>query len=351
MVNKGFKATPCNVDVAGLLFFLVASLVIGTADGFLPVATAGLRVSTNVVDCRLHAFPSGSYHRAHFPLRSNLQDSKSNDTFGDEKISSKATESAQPSLPSSFWDYRDVMTTRTIRRILDQLKDSDFIATKHGEHVKSKSVTHLFQNTPLAKLPDRYKLDFVHSWAGRALERIMQEEQEYLGEWKIDKIVQAASSSLYSEKYTNETSCYYYNATEARHLIRQHIYGGLQQEGAASMTNNRTIVMYSFMDCPWCVAAKQLLQEHYPGIDVLVVELEPLGILGKQVRAELALWTGRTSMPCIIVQGRPIGGFTDGAPYCGPGLQVLHESGRLREDYLRKTMIDTMMMRVQCTRR
>jgi glutaredoxin len=63
---------------------------------------------------------------------------------------------------------------------------------------------------------------------------------------------------------------------------------------------------------------------------VLAVELESLGAKGKAVRAELAKRTGRTSMPCIFVNGQPIGGYTDGVPI-GVGLQVLHETGELRK--------------------
>lgn len=198
---------------------------------------------------------------------------------------------------------REVLTTQVIRSILDQLKESDFIEEKHQEHVASTSVTHLFKNTPLAQLPDEYKLDFVSSWAGQALERVMKEEQDYLGDWKIEKIVQAASGT---------------SPQEAQNQIQEHI-------------DTAPIVMYSFVDCPWCVAARTLLEENYPDVPLLIAELEALQQQGKAIRAELALWTKRTSMPCVIVNGRPIGGFSDGAPYCGPGLKALHESNGLKE--------------------
>ena len=221
------QATKLN----GVLFSLVAFFVIEKVDGFLPAAAAAvLRVST-------HTFPSSSYHPVHLHLRSNLQDTKSNDI--EDELSSKAnTRSAQSASPS-FADYRDAMTTRVIRRILDHLKDSDWIASKHEEHVTSQSVTHLFQNTLLAQFSDRYKLDFVQSWAGRALERVMREEQDYLEDWKVDKIVQAASSS----SYDSEQDYGYYNATEARSLIRQQIYGGgaTHEPGGASMTTSNNM--------------------------------------------------------------------------------------------------------------
>jgi glutaredoxin len=191
-------------------------------------------------------------------------------------------------------------TTLVIRKVLDELRDSKFIQEKHLEHCQSPAVTHLFKGTPLAKLPDSYKLKFVSSWLGLALATVMAEEQVHLGDWKMEKILEAAGDD-YDPMNT-----------------RQKINGQLSV----------SIVMYSFIDCPWCVAAKTLLEEEYPLVETKIVELESLGQEGKAIRAELARWTGRTSMPCIFVHGQPIGGFTDGVP-CGPGLQALHESGNL----------------------
>lgn len=217
-------------------------------------------------------------------------------------------------IKSGFWDQlsekREALTTQMIRHILDQLKTSDFIQEKHQEHVDANKVSHLFQNSSLAALPDRYKLDFVHSRAGRALQRIMQEEQDYLGDWKVDKIQEAARD---------------YNAKE----IQDHI---------SLDVRSHDMVMYSFQDCPWCVAAKSLLNDHYVdkmsfNISIAIIELEPLGVTGKAIRAELAQQMGRTSMPCIFVHGKPIGGFTDGAP-CGIGLQAMHQSGQLQQQLL-----------------
>lgn len=200
-------------------------------------------------------------------------------------------------------------TTATIRLVLDIMKDSSFIEEKHQEHVNNPSVTHLFKDTAVAALSDDLKLQFVNSWAGRALATVMQEEQDYLGDWKIQKILEAAGV------YDTEATRLEIDETVAAHPI----------------------VMYSFVDCPWCLAAKALLllrNDKNPNDDstksdvCVVVELESLGSKGKEVRAELAKQTGRTSMPCIFVNGQPIGGFTDGSPV-GVGLQVLHETGEL----------------------
>jgi glutaredoxin 3 len=193
-------------------------------------------------------------------------------------------------------------TKRVIRYVLDQMRDSPFIEEKHQEHCESTTVTHLFKGTPLVNLPDRYKLDFVDSWAGRALATVMAEEQAHLGHWKIEKILEAAGD---------------YNEEAARRELQDQI-------------ESSPILMYSFEDCPWCIAAKALLEEHYNEFPCRIVELEPLGPKGKCIRAELAKQTGRTSLPSIFVNGQPVGGFTDGIP-CGPGLQPFHESGGLSE--------------------
>ena len=84
------------------------------------------------------------------------------------------------------------------------------------------------------------------------------------------------------------------------------------------------VVVFSFTDCPWCVAAKRLLAEYD---SVLDIDLEPLGPRGKTLRAAIALETGRTSMPAVYVRGEAIGGYTDGTP----GLLALHRTGELQQ--------------------
>ena len=82
------------------------------------------------------------------------------------------------------------------------------------------------------------------------------------------------------------------------------------------------VVVFSFTDCPWCVAAKKLLAEYDSVRDI---DLEPLGPRGKTLRAAIALETGRTSMPAVYVRGEAVGGYTDGTP----GLLALHRTGEL----------------------
>ena len=105
------------------------------------------------------------------------------------------------------------------------------------------------------------------------------------------------------------------------------------------------VVLFSFVDCPWCVAAKALLAEELGALGygygsgeaeqeersrvLRVVEIDELGSEGKRLRAALAETTGRTSMPSCYVGGRALGGYTDGDPV-STGLRALAASGELR---------------------
>ena len=115
-------------------------------------------------------------------------------------------------------------------------------------------------------------------------------------------------------------------------------------------------MVFSFSDCPWCVAAKATLggcegkgaagacpsppvsftaplphrcapiptgitarryssqstDTIHTGTDLAVYEIDEMGREGKVIRAALAETTGRTSMPNVFVGGRSIGGYTDG---------------------------------------
>lgn len=186
---------------------------------------------------------------------------------------------------------------------------SEAVARIHEKHVNGDKVMHMLKDTPFAAAPDDMKLDFARGPAGAAVADFMRLEQQYIGDWKLQRIVEAAGLD--------------FDADQARaDLILE--------------TERAPVVMFSFVDCPWCLLAKEALAEAIPdGDELRVVELEELGREGKKVRAAIALATQRTSMPSIFVGGRAIGGFTDGEPrgddeLCvsgSQGLQNLIESG------------------------
>lgn len=83
------------------------------------------------------------------------------------------------------------------------------------------------------------------------------------------------------------------------------------------------VCVFSFTTCPFCIKAKQLLDQ--TGAKYKVVELDQGG--GYPIRAELAERTGRTSVPAIFVGGQFVGGCNDGGL---GGIVTLDKQGKLR---------------------
>eukprot|EP00629_Pelagomonadales_sp_RCC1024_P017357 CAMPEP_0119283206 /NCGR_PEP_ID=MMETSP1329-20130426/28113_1 /TAXON_ID=114041 /ORGANISM="Genus nov. species nov., Strain RCC1024" /LENGTH=332 /DNA_ID=CAMNT_0007283873 /DNA_START=148 /DNA_END=1143 /DNA_ORIENTATION=+ len=173
-----------------------------------------------------------------------------------------------------------VLERFVIRRLLDWFRDSELVEEQHAAHVAAPAVTHLLKGTPFVDAPDDQKVSFSNSYVGRLVARVVKEEGEYLRDWKVEKILEAAGE---------------YDAAAAAEDLRA--------EAAKA-----PIVMFSFEDCPWCVAAKELLEADYAG-QYVDVALEPLGVRGKALRAAVADATGRTSMPAVFVRGEAIGGY------------------------------------------
>ena len=208
-----------------------------------------------------------------------------------------------------------------VPQLLDWFKNSEFVARKHAEHRQSESVVHMMKGTVLAAAPDDKKLEFADSWAGRGVAEFMRQEQVLLGDWKVSQILDAAGLDA--------------DALDAA------------RADLDDLRRSAPVVVFSFEDCPWCVAARTLLTVTLglPTPDVVnVIELEPLGRRGKALRAALALATGRTSLPNVFIGDKSVGGHTDGyaeSPppsddyaqlVChdgSPGLQRLYESGVL----------------------
>ena len=215
-------------------------------------------------------------------------------------------EPSRPSLEDVIWGAA-----------LDWFKNSEMAAKRHQDHVNGDGVTHMMKGTPFVNAPDALKLRFVNDGAGRMVSEFMRREQQELGQWKVEKIIEAAGL-----EFDRRTAM-----QELKELAR-----------------SAPVVVLSFVDCPWCLAAKTLLLDELevPPEAVRVVELEELGRDGKSLRAAVALATGRTSMPNVFVGGRSVGGYTDGftkgerlgePSLClpgAPGLQPLYQSGKLK---------------------
>eukprot|EP00913_Durusdinium_trenchii_P016284 g15303.t1 len=66
------------------------------------------------------------------------------------------------------------------------------------------------------------------------------------------------------------------------------------------------VVMFSFAKCPFCIKAKKELTDM--GVPFTALDLDQMDQEGKELRAELAKKTKRTSMPNIFIAGEGIGG-------------------------------------------
>ena len=63
--------------------------------------------------------------------------------------------------------------------------------------------------------------------------------------------------------------------------------------------------MYTTRFCPYCVAARRLLETKNVGFEEIRVDQNP------ELRQEMRQLSGRTSVPQIFIDGRHVGGFTD----------------------------------------
>ncbi len=77
------------------------------------------------------------------------------------------------------------------------------------------------------------------------------------------------------------------------------------------------IVVYSTSWCPWCARATRLLADHGLAFEEVDAEKE----WGSAFRDEIERRTGGRTVPQIVIDGRPIGGYED--------LAVLAMDGKL----------------------
>lgn len=152
----------------------------------------------------------------------------------------------------------------------------------------------------------------------------MAKEQQLLGDWKIEKIVEAAGND-FDEEMSHDNlmrilrNGYSYDSDEEN---IDNNSSSISIDGIDTHSPSPIVTLFSFVDCPWCLLAKQLLQEgeEYRQLLLLdnddallqIIELEELGQEGKHLRASIALATGRTSMPACFIGGKSVGGYTDG---------------------------------------
>jgi len=79
----------------------------------------------------------------------------------------------------------------------------------------------------------------------------------------------------------------------------------------------KSVTVYTTAMCPYCVAAKALLQKRGIAYDEINLSRDP------DNRLQLADLTGMATFPQIVIDGQPIGGFEE--------LKAADRSGRLAE--------------------
>lgn len=75
------------------------------------------------------------------------------------------------------------------------------------------------------------------------------------------------------------------------------------------------VIIYATATCSYCVHAKRLLDQKKISYTEIRVDLNPA------MRDEMIVLTGRKTVPQIVINGDPIGGFDD--------LFALEQSGQL----------------------
>lgn len=77
------------------------------------------------------------------------------------------------------------------------------------------------------------------------------------------------------------------------------------------------VIVYTSTNCPYCIAAKKLLTE----LNANFTEIKVDNPGDDVTREEMIKLTGKRTVPQIIINEQPIGGFDD--------LSTLHKSGSL----------------------
>ena len=76
------------------------------------------------------------------------------------------------------------------------------------------------------------------------------------------------------------------------------------------------VIVYTSNNCPYCMAAKKLLNELNAKFKEIRIDNDDA------LREEMIKLTGKRTVPQIIIDEKPVGGFDD--------LSALHKSGTLQ---------------------
>lgn len=224
----------------------------------------------------------------------------------------------------SYPDKNNNNNNKLQKSFLEWFKNSEMVQKLHTKHIQSSSVDHMMKSTILVNASDENKIKFANSQFGKIVSDTMAMEYQLLGEWKVQKIVEAASLSETDENNVMKNKRLSSSSSSSSSMSFD-VEGNHKE--LLQILEKKPITLFSFVDCPWCLLAKKCIQEEVEEIErmsgydsnlsslssiIQIIELEYLGWKGKELRASIALATGRTSMPACFIGGFSIGGYTDG---------------------------------------
>ena len=105
----------------------------------------------------------------------------------------------------------------------------------------------------------------------------------------------------------NETSFFWWGIATQKHQKKRKMAAA--QSAAAGLIGSAKVVIFSWVRCPYCVKAKNLLSSMTK--DLNVVQLDTMGLDGEKIHHEVIQMTNHDTVPAIFIRGKFIGGFTD----------------------------------------
>ena len=90
-----------------------------------------------------------------------------------------------------------------------------------------------------------------------------------------------------------------------------------------SIVSSNKVIVFSWVRCPFCVKAKQLLGGLVPASEMTTFDLDSMGAEGEALHNEVIAATQHDTVPAIYIKEKFIGGFSD--------LDSLQKSGELEK--------------------
>ena len=144
---------------------------------------------------------------------------------------------------------------------------------------------------------------------------------------KANAFTSKATSLLHSQKVSSTQIQLFEIFNEGKKKLVKSLAGEYDEEAIKArilgLIEANPILMLSFTTWPYCIKAKEVLDAKSVKYTVVELDTDPDG---KAIRAEMADFIGRTSVPAIWIGGQFVGGCNDGPM---GGIVKLNESGEL----------------------